>query len=87
MIEEIYKDLKKQKKCNSGYQFSREFLGKSNSYYSVLKARKEEPTLDVITVLEYVLDNQNDVNDIKAKVTTLKEEKIKQILSSVNSEA
>ena len=58
MIDVVYEQLRNDSVCESAYQFSREFLGKSSSYYSVLKSRKKQATTDVLFTLEYALENK-----------------------------
>lgn len=58
MIDEVFEQLRNDSVCTSAYQFSREFLGRSPSYYSVLKARKKQATTDVLFTLEYALENK-----------------------------
>ena len=58
MIDLVYEQLRNDSVCVSACQFSREFLGRSSSYYSVLKARKQHPTTDVLFTLEYALKNK-----------------------------
>lgn len=58
MIEEVYEQLRNDNVCESAYQFSKDFLGRSSSYYSVLKARNKQPTTDVLLTLEYALANK-----------------------------
>ena len=58
MIDEVFEQLKNDSVCESAYQFSREFLGKSPSYYSVLKARKKQATTDVLFTLEFALEKK-----------------------------
>ena len=58
MIELVYEQLRNDSVCESACQFSREFLGRSSSYYSVLKARKQHPTTDVLFTLEYTLKHK-----------------------------
>ena len=58
MIDAVYEQLRNDSVCESAYQFSREFLGRSPSYYSVLKARKKQATTDVLFTLEYALENK-----------------------------
>ena len=79
-LKEILTELKARKKCTSGYQFGPTYLGKSKPYYSVLKARNEEPSLDAIVVLEHKLLNDTEVADLGRKVTAYKEQTIARII-------
>lgn len=58
MIDAVFEQLRSDSVCESAYQFSREFLGRSSSYYSVLKSRKKQATTDVLFTLEYALENK-----------------------------
>ena len=55
IIDYVYEQLRNDSVCESAYKFSREFLGRSSSYYSVLKAQQREPTFDVLLILEIAL--------------------------------
>ena len=61
LIETIYQKLYDQDICDSGYDFSVRFLGKSQSYYSVIKSRKEQPSIEVIATLEIALKNTSNL--------------------------
>jgi hypothetical protein len=54
-LEEVYEELRKYGLCESAYEFSRSYMKKSPSYYSVLKARNLEPSLGALCVLEQSL--------------------------------
>ena len=58
LIESIYQKLHDQNICGSGYDFSVRFLGKSPSYYSVIKTRNQNPTTDVLFTLEFSLERK-----------------------------
>jgi hypothetical protein len=78
-IDEIYEALKRQKLCRSGHDFSRSYLGKHHSYYSVLKARGEKPSIEAWAMLSYVLHSRaqifarSDSEFIRASATHLRE--------------
>ena len=82
LLEDVYAKLKKQHLCSSAYEFSEFFLGKSKSYYSVLKARNEEPSIDAIATLEFALkakaelfsDNHPVFIRVKNELETLSEQ-------------
>ena len=61
MIDLVYEQLRNDSVCASACEFSRDFLGRSASYYSVLKARKQQPTTDVLFILEYALKNRAEL--------------------------
>lgn len=55
-LQDVYLQLKSMNLCKSKYQFSTEFLGMSKSYYSsVILARNEQPSINVLSTLEYAL--------------------------------
>ena len=60
-IQECYKELRKVHLTKSGYHFSRHFLGKNRSYYSVLVARDSEPSIEAMTTLYYSLTHQSSL--------------------------
>lgn len=57
LIEDVFQQLQKEKLCDSAYDFSTRYLGKSRSYYSVIKARNERPSIEAIATLEIALQN------------------------------
>ena len=52
LLENIYEQLRYDNVVSNAYQFSKQFLGKNETYYSVLKARKQEPNLATLIYLE-----------------------------------
>ena len=70
LIESIYQKLHNQNICDSGYDFSVRFLGKSKSYYSVLKSRKEKPSIEAISTLEIALKNTSTIFSDKHPILT-----------------
>ena len=63
LIDTVYKKLYDQHLCKSAYDFSVRFLGKSKSYYSVIKARNDIPSIEAISTLETALKNTSLVYD------------------------
>lgn len=61
LIEDIYIRLYDENLCQSAYEFSARYLGMSRSYYSVIKTRKEEPSIEAIATLEMALKNKADL--------------------------
>lgn len=52
-VEVVYEVLRELKFVKSGYEFSENYLGKKKSYFSVLRARNVEPSVEVyITLVE-----------------------------------
>lgn len=60
-IQQIYEELKEWQLCKSGYAFSRDYLKKDRSYYSVLKAREKEPSMEAWVMLDYSLQQRAQV--------------------------
>ena len=61
IVDYIFKRLKDDGVCDSAYEYSRSFLGRSASYYSVLKAQNREPTSDVLLLLEAALMSRTEL--------------------------
>jgi len=59
IIENVYEKLQEENLCSSAYDFSTRYLGMSRSYYSVLKARNENPSIEAIATLEMALLNKS----------------------------
>ena len=70
MIESIYNKLHDQNICDSAYDFSVRYLGKSRSYYSVIKSRKEQPSMEAISTLEIALKNTSSLFSDRHPVLT-----------------
>ena len=58
VLEDVYKKLHKERLCDSAYDFSKNYLGKARSYYSVLKARNAEPSTEALVMLELSLKDR-----------------------------
>lgn len=54
-IREIYEELKEGNFCKSAYAFSRDYMNMDRSYYSVLIARKKEPSIEAWVMLNFAL--------------------------------
>lgn len=63
LIDTVYQKLHEQRLCKNAYDFSTRFLGKSKSYYSVLKTRNDQPTMEAIATLEIALKNISSIYD------------------------
>ena len=57
LIEQVYKKLQEENLCDNAYDFSVRYLGKSKSYYSMIKVRNEMPSITAISTLEAALKN------------------------------
>ena len=55
LLEDTYNQLRFCNIVNNAYEFSTDFLGKNKTYYSVLKTRKLEPSVDTLIYLEIKL--------------------------------
>jgi hypothetical protein len=51
VLAEIQTTLERLNLARSQYEFSRAWLGKSQSYYSSIKARKREPSVEALVKL------------------------------------
>lgn len=58
-LDSVYETLRRLKLCKSGYQFSREYLGRAPNYYSVVKANEKKPSVAAMTTLYYSLVRQS----------------------------
>lgn len=78
-IERMYHELQAMNLCQSAYDFSVNYLGKSKSYYSVLKARNEKPSVEAWVTLDYMLRQQmewfkdDDDEQVRRTMSTLTE--------------
>ncbi|OEZ55670.1 DUF6626 family protein [Duganella sp. HH105] len=78
-IDEIYEALKGHNLCRSRHDFSRNYLGKHQSYMSVIKARGEPPSIEAWAMLSYALQSRaqvfagSDNEFIQAAATRLQE--------------
>lgn len=61
IIDYVYEQLRSDSVCASAYEYSKEFLGRSASYYSVLKAKKREPSFNVLLMLEVALKKKAEL--------------------------
>ena len=59
-FKKIYQELKKLGLVNSQYDFSRNWLGQSNSYYSVIKSRNDQLSASALLTLYVKLDDIHD---------------------------
>ena len=54
-LDSVFRELKAIKLCKSQYAFSRDFLGRSPSYMSHLKATDKKPSINSLMVLHLKL--------------------------------
>jgi hypothetical protein len=82
-LQKIFEELNGIRLCKSAYDFSTNYLGKSQSYYSVLKANKVKPSIDTLAILEIALkEKASDYENDKYEIFSLRR---KQLLSLSNS--
>lgn len=55
-LETIFDDLRQLGLVRSQYDFSRDWLGQSESYYSSLKARKGKPSAEALLCVYLMID-------------------------------
>jgi len=60
-IQEIYEELKQEQLCKTGYDFSRDYFNKDRSYYSVLKAKDMEPSIEALVMLNFALQRRERI--------------------------
>jgi hypothetical protein len=82
-LQKIFEELHGIRLCKSAYDFSTDYLGKSKSYFSVLKANKVKPSIDTLAILEIALkEKASDYENDKYDIFTLRR---KQLLSLSNT--
>jgi hypothetical protein len=82
-LQAIFEELHGIRLCKSAYDFSTNYLGKSQSYYSVLKANEVKPSIDTLAILEIALkEKASDYENDKYDIFTLRR---KQLLSLSNA--
>ena len=76
-IQKIYEELKDGNFCRSAYEFSRDYMNMDRSYYSVLLARKKEPSIEAWVMLNFALQRyelnlrSSDVEQLHEKTAKL----------------
>lgn len=58
ILATAYKELKRSELAKSQYEFSARWLGKGRSYYSWLKSRQAEPSIEALTCLLVRMDRK-----------------------------
>ena len=72
-LQNIFEELHGVRLCKSAYDFSTNYLGKSKSYYSVLKASKAEPSIDSLAILELALrEKASEYENDKYEIFTVR---------------
>jgi hypothetical protein len=59
-IFEVYEQLSEMSICRSAYEFSRTYLKRNQSYYSVLKVKQAEPPIETWVMLERTLKQRSE---------------------------
>lgn len=60
-ITDIFEELRDKSLCKSGHDFSQNYLGKHHSYLSVIKSRKQSPSLEAWAMLSYNLGSKAQI--------------------------
>jgi len=63
ILATAYQQLKECELAKSQYQFSSRWLGKGKSYYSWLKSRQAEPSIEALTFLLLRMDRKIELLD------------------------
>ena len=59
-IHNIFEEMMESYLCESAYEFSERYLGKSKGYYSVIKSNNLNPSISALAVLEESLIHRAD---------------------------
>ena len=85
-LQKIFEELHGIRLCKSAYDFSKDYLGKSQSYYSVLKANKAKPSIDTLAILETALrEKASDYENDKYEIFTLRRKQLLSLSASVST--
>lgn len=85
-LQNIFEELRGARLCESAYDFSTNYLGKSKSYYSVLKANKAEPSIGTLAVLEAALkEKASDYANDQYEIFTARRNQLLSLSDSVRA--
>ena len=85
-LQEIFEELHGVHLCKSAYDFSTNFLGKSQSYYSMLKANNARPSIDALAILETALIKKaSDYNNDKYEIFIVRRNQLLSLSASVST--
>ena len=85
-LQKIFEELHSNRLCKSAYDFSTNYLGKSKSYYSVLKANKIKPSINTLAILETALKKKaSDFNNDRYEIFTLRRKQLLSLSASVST--
>ena len=85
-LQKIFEELHSNRLCKSAYDFSMNYLGKSKSYYSMLKANKVKPSITTLAILETALKQKaSDYNSDRYEIFTLRRKQLLSLSASVNT--
>ena len=69
-LQNLYQQLHSNNLCDSGLQFSQEYLGKYKSYYSVIKATNAQANTNTLVHLDFALQRKLDCLQEESKSLT-----------------
>lgn len=85
-LQNIFEELHNVHVCKSGYEFSTHYLGKSKSYYSVLKALEAEPSIDALSILETALkEKASEYTNDKYEIFRIRREQLLSLSDKVGA--
>ena len=85
-LQNIFEELNKVYLCKNAYEFSTEYLGKSKSFYSVLKANNLDPSISTLAVLEMALKNKaTEYLDDRYEIYTLRRNHLLKLSDTVKA--
>ena len=84
-LQKIFEELRNVHVCKSAYEFSTSYLGRSKSYYSVLKVKEIEPSIEALSMLEIALKDKalSYAND-KYEIFTVRRKQLLSLSEKVN---
>ena len=83
-LQKIFEELHNSRLCRNAYEFSTNYLSRSKSYYSVLKAKNVSPSIDTLAILETALkEKANDYKNDKYEIFTIRRRQLLSLSVSV----
>ena len=85
-LQKIFEELHGVRLCNSAYDFSTNYLGRSKSYFSVLKANQAKPSIDTLAILETALrEKASDYDSDEYEIFTVRRNQLLSLSASVST--
>ena len=85
-LQKIFKELTDIRLCKNAYDFSKNYLGKSQSYYSVLTANRAQPSIGTLAILEVALkEKASDYENDSYEIFRLRRKQLLSLSSSVST--